>query len=56
MKDDHRMDSYDYLYSRDLLEPWVTEIEKAERKALQGKLESTSPTTPEPKSLGMAFC
>jgi len=32
-EDDHRLDRYDYLYSRDQLEPWVAEIKRAERKA-----------------------
>jgi uncharacterized protein YecE (DUF72 family) len=32
-EEDHRLDRYDYLYSRDQLEPWVAEIKKAERAA-----------------------
>jgi uncharacterized protein YecE (DUF72 family) len=31
-EDDHRLDRYDYLYSRDQLEPWVPQIKEAELK------------------------
>jgi len=32
-EDDHRLNRYDYLYSKDQLEPWVPRISRAELKA-----------------------
>ena len=32
-EDDHRLDRYDYLYSREQLEPWVSRISQAELEA-----------------------
>jgi len=31
-EDDHRLDRYDYLYSRDQLNPWVPQIKDAEQR------------------------
>ncbi len=32
-KNDHRLDRYDYLYKKEMLEPWVPRIKKAELEA-----------------------
>ncbi|MDD1751923.1 MAG: DUF72 domain-containing protein [Methanotrichaceae archaeon] len=32
-EDDHRLDRYDYLYKKELFEPWVPRIKKAESEA-----------------------
>jgi uncharacterized protein YecE (DUF72 family) len=37
-EDDHRLDRYDYLYSRDQLNPWVPQIKDAEQKTMKVRI------------------
>ena len=37
-EDDHRLDRYDYLYSRDQLDPWVPQIKEAGQKTLKVRI------------------
>ena len=37
-EDDHRLDRYDYLYSRELLDPWVPRIKEVELKTAKVRI------------------
>jgi uncharacterized protein YecE (DUF72 family) len=37
-EDDHRLDQYDYLYKKDLIEPWVPQIKEAEQKTTKVRI------------------
>ena len=37
-EDDHRLDRYDYPYSRDQLNPWMPQIKEGEQKTIKVRI------------------